>query len=424
MFQSRLAENHTTLVVRPSFGSRMPGIEGMRAFAACSILVLHVWLYGGERAALGGLDRFVPDLAFGVILFFTLSGFLLYRPFAATIVRATPPLSVRQYFRNRALRILPAYWVILLLCAVLGGVIFWDSSGNQVNGRLLDPVLLGRASFFLQDYSPNTLLTGIGPAWSLAVEAVFYCALPLLVLLAARLARSRSSRVSRRWAAFAPAVLLLVVGLIGKASTAYLVPPPTPYAGWSQDWHSVLERSFLCQADLFAFGMALAVLRVDSEDGALRLPRWWRQAAVVLAVGIYVFTTATSKDEQLSYSPSNTMIALACALVLALVVLPAHRTSRSRFVGILERRPIVATGVVSYSIFLWHEPLIRLLYAHGLTFDGRGGFAGNLALVAVVTAVASSITYLLVEAPALRLKFGPRSEKATPVPAAQVEAAP
>ena len=127
----------------------------------------------------------MQDLAYGVILFFTLSGFLLYRPFAAAILRGDPLPSLRRYLLNRALRILPAYWVILFFSAmVLGSVLFWDSSGNLANGRLLDLGLIPRAAFFLQDYFPSTLLLGIGPAWSLAVEVVFYCALPMLALLA------------------------------------------------------------------------------------------------------------------------------------------------------------------------------------------------------------------------------------------------
>jgi peptidoglycan/LPS O-acetylase OafA/YrhL len=80
--------------------------------------------------------------------------------------------------------------------------------------------------------------------------------------------------------------------------------------------------------------------------------------------------------------------------------------------------------VISYSIFLWHEPLIRWLGAHGLLRAGTGGFFTNLALTAAVTGVASTVTYLLVEAPALRLKFRGRSRDQAPMPAAQVEAAP
>jgi peptidoglycan/LPS O-acetylase OafA/YrhL len=68
------------LAVPPSSGSRLPGIEGARAVAAGSVLVYHCWLFGspdGTSPRLGPLTGVMPHLALGVILFFSLSGFLL-----------------------------------------------------------------------------------------------------------------------------------------------------------------------------------------------------------------------------------------------------------------------------------------------------------------------------------------------------------
>jgi peptidoglycan/LPS O-acetylase OafA/YrhL len=389
---------------------------------------MHTWLYappGEGHARLGHrLDELMPNLVYGVVLFFTLSGFLLYRPFAASIVRGEHLPGVRRYLRNRALRILPAYWVILLVCAIaLGSVLQRDASHDLVNGRLLDPAALIGAAIFVQGYDPNTLLTGIGPAWTLAIEVVFYLTLPLLAMLGVAIAQGRASRSGRRWAALAPVGLILLLGLTGKAAAAWLVPPPAPYDGWGANWHSVLERSFLGHADLFAFGMALAVVRVDAEDGLLRLPRWWRKAAIAgfLAVSVVV---ALFGEGQLTYSPYNTLVAAACALLLALVVLPAEKVGRPALVRLLERPPFVAAGLVSYSVFLWHEPLIRWLDANGLTLAGRGGFLVDLAIVAAVTGVAATLTYRFVEAPALRARFGRRERAPSPIPPTEAQAAP
>ena len=84
---------------------------------------------------------------------------------------------------------------------------------------------------------------------------------------------------------------------------------------------------------------------------------------------------------------------------------PADGAAGSRFVRVLEARPLVAAGVVSYSIFLWHEPLIRWLDEHDLTVAGRSGWLLNLLVAFTITVVASTLTYRLIEAPALRLKF-------------------
>jgi peptidoglycan/LPS O-acetylase OafA/YrhL len=189
----------------------------------------------------------------------------------------------------------------------------------------------------------------------------------------------------------------------------------------------VLERSFLAHADLFAFGMALAVLRVDSEDGNLRLPRGWRFGAVVLGLGLYAWTAkSTYVAEQLSYSPFNTVVAGTCALLLALVVLPARRSRQPAFLRLLETRPFVFAGLISYSVFLWHEPLIRWLRDNGATADGRDGFVLNAGLVLLVTVALSTVTYRYVEAPALRLKTFARRRQPVDVavPAHQAQAAP
>jgi peptidoglycan/LPS O-acetylase OafA/YrhL len=152
--------------------------------------------------------------------------------------------------------------------------------------------------------------------------------------------------------------------------------------------------------------------------------RQWRSAAAAVAIGICLFTTATWEEGRLGYSIANTLMSVAFGLLLALVVLQTSATRPTRLVRFLELRAIVAAGVVSYSIFLWHEPLIRWLNKHGAFVSSAGGFFANLGLVVIITAAASACTYLLVEAPALRLKFRRGRAERARVPTGQVEAAP
>lgn len=187
----------------------------------------------------------------------------------------------------------------------------------------------------------------------------------------------------------------------------------------------MIERSFLCHADLFAFGMALAVGRVLWEDSRLTLPRLWRPALLVVAGGslLAIAAKATNGSEHLSYSPWNTVVALDFALLLALVVLVARSGSEApRIARMLEWRPLVLVGVVSYSVFLWHEPLIRWLGARGLTVDGAEGLLLTLALTATLTLALSALSYAWVEAPALRLRS--RTRRAGTSAAADSSAAP
>src|SRR5215203_5531787 len=76
----------------------------------------------------------------------------------------------------------------------------------------------------------------------------------------------------------------------------------------------------------------------------------------------------------------------------------------SRLTANLEARPGVAIGLVSYSVFLWHEPLEHWLRIHGLTVAGPVGLGVNIVVLAAVTGLLSALTYRFVEVPALRHK--------------------
>lgn len=403
--------------VPPSTTPRLQGIEGLRAIAASSIVLVHVWGFSTPGGALGadsGVGDALSALSVGVTLFFTLSAFLLYRPFAATIARSAPPLSTRAYFRNRILRIAPAYWVILFACAVVLGSVYLPEGAGI--GRLTAPIPFLESALLLQNYRPSTLLTGISPAWSLAVELVFYLALPVLVFGAAWLARRAKDRNGRVLALMAPPLLLLAVGLSGKLVAGHVFPA-SPTAGYGNNLHSVVERSFWNQADLFTFGMVVAVLYVEVVDGRLRLPSYWRPVAALLGFLIFLPCAWTMHQGEHSYLLQNTGEALALALLFAAIVVPDPRDPRSRrLIGFLESPVLVAVGVASYSIFLWHQPLIVWLTAHGLTVGGWGGLLVNTLIVAVPVGILSAFTYHFVEKPALRLKHSMRTET-PPIPA-------
>ena len=408
------------LVMTPSSGVRLAGVEGMRALAASSIVLVHVWGASTPGNVALGAGWWIGDalstLSAGVTLFFTLSGFLLYRPFAAAIARDAPRMRIRSYLWNRLLRIAPAYWAILAIAAlVVGAAAVRDPSGTLGVGRLTDPIDLLQTGLLLQDYHPRTMVIGIGPAWSLAVEVAFYCLLPVLVLAAAHAARFARDRGGRVLVLLGPPLLLLLLGLSGKAVAGHVLPG-SPTSGYQVNWHSVVERSFWAQADLFSFGMVVAVLHTEVSDGRLALPRRWRRAA--LGFGALVFLTCawTMHQGDQSYLVQNTGEALGIAMIFATIVLPDLASTRpTRAVRFLETPVVVAVGLASYSLFLWHIPVITWLRAHGLTLGGWGGLLLNLAVAALVAGALSALTYRFVERPALRHK---RSTRVASPPAA------
>jgi peptidoglycan/LPS O-acetylase OafA/YrhL len=406
----------------PSYGSRLPGVDGLRAIAAGSIVVFHAWAIGSPGGAipLGSFGRNVlPKLPLGVTLFFAISGFLLYRPFAAAVVRAEAGPGLLRYLRNRALRILPAYWVILLVTGlVLKTTLLQPLPDLKAGSLLVRHSALIMDSLLIQNYHPATIMTGIGPAWSLAIEVVFYLSLPFLGMLGVVLARRASTRSGRRLAALAPAGAMVVTGLSGKLAALLLLTPgadPT-LLGWTADWSSVIERSFWAQADLFGFGMAVAVIRVDVEDAAVRLPRWWREVTAAAFVLVTFGAVHLADVGAIGGHGFGTLMALACSLLLAFVVL--QRPGEGGFpmpVRLLETRMLARVGLISYSLFLWHEPLIRWMHDHGLTLPGRKGFLANLLIIAFAAGLLSVTTYVLVEVPAQRWKR--RTPEVSPSPA-------
>ena len=147
----------------PPGNPRFPLFDGLRAIAALGVLTFHSFELSG-KLGLGLSGRFAEVAVNGVLLFFVISGFLLYRPYVAAHSHGHGGPSRARYARRRALRIVPAYWTVLTLLAIYPGIrgVF---SGDW-----------WRYYGFLQLYSGRTLGGGIQVAWTLSVEVSFYVA--------------------------------------------------------------------------------------------------------------------------------------------------------------------------------------------------------------------------------------------------------
>src|SRR4051794_37884279 len=164
-----------------------PLLDELRAVAALTVLAGHIYLLGFRIPAdrpLSFAGRFLIAEAFGVPLFFLLSGFLLYGQFARAAHRGTTVPRAR-FWRNRARRILPAYWTAYLVLAIYPGLQQFDAKIVPFNLALLHAWIPGYGT------------SGIGPAWSLCAEVAFYAMLPFIAALTARLV-ARRQRTPRR----------------------------------------------------------------------------------------------------------------------------------------------------------------------------------------------------------------------------------
>lgn len=390
---------------------RLVGMNGLRGVAALSILTTHVWDYGtpnpphnangGGPIDVGILHPVFAVFGLAVALFFTLSGFLLYRRFSGAIIRGTKRPSVREYARARFFRIVPGYWVILGIVGFVFAATLVPSDGGRVLGNLASHPRTAVADYlFAQNYAPATNTTGIGSTWTLLNEAVFYIVLPLLSLPLFWLAARAGSQRIRTALAFGAPFTLLVIGLACKRYGQVhfgLVPD----GGWDPDWKSVFQRSFFYQADLFAAGMSAAAISVLLEQGLWHISKRLRALGLIVAAAIFLVIPVLGRHDIYPGVLVSTTVTISFGLLLVALV---TTTKGSRLARFFQWRPLASVGLVSYSLFLWHEPVVRWLNAHGLTHSGRAGLALNILLVASIALSLSAVSYLFVERPFMALR--------------------
>ncbi|MDJ0002927.1 acyltransferase [Rhodococcus fascians] len=374
----------------------MAGLEGLRGLAAYSVVSAHILFLMGD-AVTGGQGY---GLRHGLTLFFALSGFLLYRPFALSILNQTKPPSTLRFYINRIIRIYPAYISILLLTSYGLKAANITTGTAETHGTLEPLPLLANLSLF-QTLAPETFHTGLSASWSITVELTFYLLLPFLVAAA----QAASRNTPKSLTASLPAAFLLTVGLSSKywiiKSTTNLNSEQIQEFFWSADWTGVFTHSIAAHADLFAFGMVAATIsawletskRQQKQISAARLASY----VIILAAGGFGFNGAVG-------SFGDTAIAAACAALILLIALPKDRVTQL-LVRVLDLRVPKYLGKISYSVYLWHIPVIVWFTQRRFGQDVNWSqLYVDAIIVFTATTALSVLTYHLVEYPALRLK--------------------
>ena len=333
-------------------------VESLRALAALSVVAGHAYAAVNGYGTSDALDKLMLGGLLGVFLFFALTGYLLFWPFARRAFGDGTPLSLHKYARNRAARILPLYYVVVATLLVVkedGGT--WEQ--------------WWRFATFSQNFSESTAGTVNGPMWTLVVEVQFYALLPLVAALLAAAGRGRRGAAACLGAAGVASVVLQEV-----------VHPPLHI------WSLSLATTFV----FFVAGMLLALLRLEWEerrpaclDGPLGRSDLW------LLAGAVPWIAVVARYEQWW------LVALGAFCLVGACVLPLRRGVLSRA---LSWRPLAAVGVASYSLYLWHFPILEWLAERRLEEHGNALFAAGVALL-IPGALAS---YAAVEAPFLRLR--------------------
>jgi peptidoglycan/LPS O-acetylase OafA/YrhL len=338
---------------------RIQGLDGLRAFSICLVLLAHL---SGTRGF--WLPPPVPSFlshftlgTLGVRVFFVISGFLITSLLMAE-QRRTGTIHLRRFYYRRTLRIFPPYYLYLLIVAGL-----WVAQLVP-----LKPGDLWHAITYTMNYHRDRSWY-VGHAWSLAVEEQFYLLWPLLFRWLGE-SRARHSLLG-----------YILIAPIWRLAIAFILPGHTLGIG----------ETFFTTADAIACGCALALGRQYLLDRP-RYRKLMNSRAYLLVIPLVLVVNALGR-----FAKFDWLIGITVQNVLiALFVERVTRSSQGWVPVVLNSRPAVLIGLWSYSIYLWQQPILN----HHDQVSWFTAFPVNLPLC---LAVAAS-SYYLVERPALRLR--------------------
>ncbi len=335
-------------------------IQGLRAVAVSLVVIFHLWPHG----LTGGYA--------GVDVFFVISGYLITAHLLAKPPRGVMDLG--RFWVRRIHRLLPAALSVLAVTAVATRLVApstqWANTGKEIIASALYVenwrLATSSVDYLAEDQAPSP----VQHYWSLSIEEQFYLVWPLLILTAFFVARRRSWDATRvaRVAIGGMVVLSLAVSVWATAvspASAYFI---TPTRMW----------------ELAAGGMIATV-------GTLAATARWRPLAAVIAwlgVGAIVLTGLTYTGE----TPFPGYTALLPVLGAGAVIWAGSQHPWSPM-AVLGFRPAQWLGDVSYSVYLWHWPLIVLVpYVSG----GSLGVLDKTAIL-VTTLVLAGLSKVYIE---------------------------
>ncbi|HET7489416.1 MAG TPA: acyltransferase [Acidimicrobiales bacterium] len=372
----------------PDRGAWMPGIEALRGMAAGAVLVFHLWALTTLSPRIPGY-RFMVGLGmWAVDLFFVLSGFLLVQSFWGD----RRPGALRQYYVKRFFRIAPAYYLCL-------AVLMLGFADRHLLFSHKGLVQVAANTTFTQWLSPTTAssLNVSGVFWTLSIEMFLYALLPLFAWMIARrpvvsgVALFALGSAYRLYISFSPSWL---------AVRAFRAAPGVP----QQIMELFLLRQFAGILPLFVIGMLL---------------RWWLHyrpgarpgvaggvnTAVLLA--LLVPSVAVLSLSLQALDVHNPLLFAAFDVVLVALLAPALAYAGRAVAGRLgpAMQALVWLGKRSYGVYLWHFPVILVVFGRGPML--RPAALDHLwlksALAIAVSLVLGAVSYRLVEKPGRRL---------------------
>lgn len=373
--------------------TRLQGIDGLRGLAALAVFGVHFNQIVNFDLRKGPFDLylFLSNGEYGVALFFVLSGFLLSQPFwKSQILQADWP-DMKNYFIHRLARILPAYYLALTTLIILTG--YWRHPEAWAD------ILLHYS--FLFNFTEFSIFSINAPFWTLAVEVQFYCLLPLLFLFLRKFSLINSISILVLFSMVAYGLHYWLVSSIDK-----IIPwPDSPVLMWIRPYGAVVTHSLLAHLPHFFTGIICGGLLL--KHGSVQLhtddARSLRYDIIFWVSLILVLSLMATELGEAVQIPFGRYGLPLVPLLLGAMVLSTPLTRLAA--PILSSGPFRIVGVLSYGIYIYHLPVLHLVDRKMSEFsmDATEHWA-ILGLSSLsLTLFAATVSYFLVERPALRL---------------------
>ncbi|MBV8663336.1 MAG: acyltransferase, partial [Hyphomicrobiales bacterium] len=288
-------------------------IDGLRAVAVVPVVLYHA----GFAAFRGGF--------LGVDIFFVISGYLITRLIKAEIERGE--FSLLGFYERRVRRILPALYLVVVVSLAFAWVWLFPTEMMDFGRSVVGIALFGSNIVFNQAIGYFTGDVGAWPlihTWSLAVEEQFYALFPFVLIVSLRFGR---------WWTIAAVATLSALSFSAAQAMSQVDPQSDFYLPQFRAWE-------------LGVGALVALARPERFG----LDARWRSCLAGLGAGLVVFALVAAPRD---LAPSLWSL----APVGGAALLIAFARPDNAFGKLLAAKPLVGVGLVSYSAYLWHQPL-------------------------------------------------------------------
>ncbi len=330
-------------VDRPVSDAYRPDIDGLRAVAVLSVLFYHA-----------GLPPFFGGFV-GVDIFFVISGYLITGILHGDLQRGA--FSIARFYERRVRRIFPALYITIVLTLVGATVLFSAVDLERLHESVAWLAVFASNVYFMNNagyFDAASEQNAILQTWSLAIEEQFYVVFPLALALLYRFGRSRIKWIVLGLALLSLAFSIAIVNVNARAAF---------FSTYGRTWE-------LMMGALLALGLFPATANAGMRNWIAAL------GAALVAASLVVLTNET---------PFPGAYAVPACLGTALMIW-ANASGPTLVGAFLSTRPMVFVGLVSYSLYLLHWPMLTFA-----RYWFKGDFTLAHALVVLLAAFAASV---------------------------------